>query len=64
MIESLYLILGCAIVWYILVWSIRNDKVRSLEEQIGLIKMRRHISEEDNKSHGERDSSHNSNRRR
>lgn len=40
MLESLYLLLGCAAIWYILYWSIRNDKAKSIREQIGLLRMK------------------------
>lgn len=40
MLESLYLLLGCAAIWYILYWSIRNDKAKSIKDQTGLIRMK------------------------
>lgn len=40
MLESLYLLLGIVAVWYIFYWSIRNDKVRSIKEQTGWLRMK------------------------
>jgi hypothetical protein len=40
MLTSLYMLLGIVAVWYILYWSIRNDKVRSIEEQTGWLRMK------------------------
>ena len=40
MFESLYLLLGIVAVWYILYWSIRNDKVRSIKDQTGWLRMK------------------------
>ena len=39
MLESLYILLGLGAIWYILYWSIRNDKARSIEEQTGWLRM-------------------------
>jgi hypothetical protein len=39
MLESLYLLLGILAIWYILYWSIKNDKVRSIKEQKGWLRM-------------------------
>jgi hypothetical protein len=40
MLESLYILLGLGAIWYILYWSIRNDKARSIEEQTGWLRMK------------------------
>ena len=40
MLQSLYLLLGIVAIWYILYWSIRNDKVRSIKEQKGWLRMK------------------------
>jgi hypothetical protein len=40
MLESLYILLGIVAVWYILYWSIRNDKARSIGEQTGWLRMK------------------------
>jgi hypothetical protein len=40
MLGSLYILLGIVAVWYILYWSIRNDKVSSIKEQTGWLRMK------------------------
>ena len=40
MLQSLYMLLGIVAVWYIFYWSIRNDKVRSIKEQTGWLRMK------------------------
>jgi len=39
MLTSLYLLLGIVAIWFILYWSIKNDKVRSIKEQTGWLRM-------------------------
>jgi hypothetical protein len=39
MIGSLYILLGIVAIWYIFYWSIRNDKVSSIKEQKGWLRM-------------------------
>lgn len=31
---------GIAAIYYVVIWSIRNDKVRAIDEQTGLLSMR------------------------
>ena len=38
--ESIVLVLAVAFVGYIVYWSIRNDNVKSISEQTGILKMR------------------------
>lgn len=50
MFESLYIVLGIGAIWYILYWSIRNDKARSIEEQTGWLRMKSEDPERDSQA--------------
>ncbi len=41
MTQSILLLLAIAAVWYVFIWSMRNDKAASIEDETGLIRLRR-----------------------
>ncbi|MFQ5347377.1 MAG: hypothetical protein ACE5ED_05990 [Rhodothalassiaceae bacterium] len=41
MTQSILLVLAIAAIWYVIAWSIRNDKARSIGDETGLIRLRR-----------------------
>ena len=41
MTQSILLLLAIAAVWYVFVWSMRNDKAASIKDETGFIRLRR-----------------------
>ncbi len=46
MIQSILLLLAIAAVWYVIIWSLRNDGAASIEDETGFIRLRRVKDEE------------------